>query len=309
MIRASIDLGTNTCLLLVRETEEERERILHDESNVVRLGEGVDASKLLQPQAMSRAEECIGRYVKIALDHGVAPEDIVAVGTAQARNAKNAQDFFGKLKKKWGVNFRTLTGDEEARATFIGAALPGIDPQSMVVMDIGGGSTELVGQPDLNGPMVGKSLDIGAVNITERFLKSNPVTDDEFWKAEDFINQQLSSMKAWKKGLIQSMKNEPELVAVAGTAVTLAMLQLQTPVYSAEEIDGFLISRGDAHRIVEELKWRTVKERAAMEGMEPKRADVILAGALIFWRVMEELGFQELKVSTRGLRYGVFTLA
>jgi exopolyphosphatase/guanosine-5'-triphosphate,3'-diphosphate pyrophosphatase len=302
MKRASIDLGTNTCLLLVQEGE----KVLHDESNVVRLGEGVAASGLLNVAAMERAKHCIEKYVHIATALGVPASEILAVGTAQARDAKNASGFFGGLEASLGLRFRILSGDEEARATFLGARLPGVDSSRMVVMDIGGGSTEIVAMPGLE--MLGQSLPMGAVKITELFLKSNPVSDDEFWAAEAAINQQLTVMKSWRSDLQTQIKGAPIFTAVAGTAVTLAMLQHGMGHFQADQIDGLKITRGDAHRLVEELKWRSIDERKVMTGMEPKRADVILAGALIFWRVMEELDFAEAFISTRGLRYGVFSL-
>jgi exopolyphosphatase/guanosine-5'-triphosphate,3'-diphosphate pyrophosphatase len=305
MKRASIDLGTNTCLLLVKEDSLSGERVFHDESQVVRLGEGVSKTGLLNSEAMKRARDCLANYVRVAGNLGVSASEILAVGTAQARDAKNAKDFFNELESSLGLRFRILSGDEEAKATFLGARLPGIASQEMVVMDIGGGSTELVAMPDPSKPISGESIGIGAVKITEKFLYSNPVTDIEFWSAEESINQSLGKLKSWSQGLESKMGTPPRFVAVAGTAVTLAMLQKGMTEFDASQIDGTVLSRGDVHRLVEELKWRSVLERKQMPGMEAKRADVILAGALIFWRVMEELGFPEVTISTRGLRYGV----
>jgi exopolyphosphatase/guanosine-5'-triphosphate,3'-diphosphate pyrophosphatase len=308
--RASIDLGTNTCLLLIQEvTSSGEEIILHDESQVVRLGEGVDLAGELNPEAMERARACLGIYAQTAKRFGVEPGAILAVGTAQARDAKNASQFFASIQRELGIQFRVLSGDEEARATFLGAALPGIPSSLMAVMDIGGGSTEIVALPDSTGSILGESLNIGAVRMTERWLKSDPVTDSEFWKCEEEINEALLKLKPWRKSLRQRLGGrEPIFVAVAGTAVTLAMLEQSISVYERTAIDGLRLTVGDAHRLVEELKWRTVGERKRMIGMEPKRADVILAGAMIFWRAMEELEFKELRISTRGLRYGVFSL-
>ncbi len=291
MKQSSIDLGTNTCLLLIKDGD----RVFHDESNVVRLGQGVDQSGLLSADAMKRAMDCLVKYAATAVQWGIRPSEIVAVGTAQARNAKNAAEFFQKVQNETGIKFKTLTGDQEARATFMGAALPGMNPDKMVVMDIGGGSTEIV---SLSG---GKSLDIGAVKMTERYLKSDPVTDQEYWACEDAVNQALQEMKIWRS----TLSGNVDFVTVAGTAVTLAMLQLGLSQYDASKIDGTVLTSGDVHRLVQELKLRTVEERKSMVGMEVKRADVLLAGAIIYRRVMEELGFSNATVSTRGLRYGV----
>ena len=169
MIRASIDLGTNTCLLLVIKGD----RVLHDESRVVRLGQDVARTGRLHPEAMERARACLQDYVRIAERLGVSAGAILAVATAQARDASDAKPFFDGLETEFGLRFRILSGQEEARATFLGAALTGSDPSKMVVMDIGGGSTELVAHPG------GESLPIGAVKISEKFLHSDPVTDAE----------------------------------------------------------------------------------------------------------------------------------
>jgi exopolyphosphatase/guanosine-5'-triphosphate,3'-diphosphate pyrophosphatase len=183
---ASIDLGTNTCLLLIVDGEE----VLHDESNVVRLGQGVDQNKKLHPEAMERTFQCLKSYVSIVRTFGLEPSEVIAVATAQARDAENAAEFFIKIENEIGFHFQVLSGDEEAQATFIGAALPGMDPSKIVVMDIGGGSTEIV---QASG---GKSLNIGAVRMTERFLKHDPVTDEEFWKCEAAIDEALQEMKS-----------------------------------------------------------------------------------------------------------------
>lgn len=294
--RASIDLGTNTCLLLVIEGD----RVLHDESRVVRLGQEVDRTGKLHPDAMKRTLECLIDYARIVRDFEVDPGTVLAVGTASSRDASNSAEFYSQVQQQTGFRFRVLSGDEEAQATFLGAALPGMSPSQMVVMDIGGGSTELVSNQG------GESLNIGAVRMTERFLKSNPVTDAEFWAAESAIDQELSRLKSWRRGL--GPAEALNFVAVAGTAVTLAMLQEGLTAFDRARLDGLVLTRGDAHRWVEELKWRTVSERESMTGMEKKRADVILAGTLIYWRVMEVLDFPTSTISTRGLRYGVFQL-
>ena len=238
MKRASIDLGTNTCLLLIKDGDQ----ILHDETNVIRLGQGVDQNGAFSAEAMARAQVCLTAYAKTVIQFGVKTSDVVAVGTAQARDARNAKDFFASIEKSLGFHFKVLSGDEEAKATFSGAALPGMDLAKMVVLDIGGGSTELVSAKG------GKSLNLGAVRMTERFLKSDPVTDEEFWACEDAIDRELDQMVEWRRKL----DSQCELVAVAGTAVTLAMLQLASPKYDRAQIDGFKIFRGDAHRLVEE---------------------------------------------------------
>jgi exopolyphosphatase/guanosine-5'-triphosphate,3'-diphosphate pyrophosphatase len=297
-IRSSIDLGTNTCLLLVVEKDSSAPdgfRQVADYSTIVRLGEGVDKTRELQPAAMERTLGCLREYARRLRDAGGKPEETIAVSTASARDARNGGEFFERVKRETGFVFRTISGDEEARLTFLGGLLPGCAPESSAVIDIGGGSTEIIGGGG------GQSVNLGSVRFTERFLKSDPVTDEEFWACQAAIDELLEPLAAWRSRQPEAMK----LVAVAGTATTLAQWQLALPQFDARAIDEVTLTRGDVHRMVEELKWRTVTERCAIAGMEPKRADVILAGAMILWRAMELLRFPDCRVSTRGLRYGV----
>ena len=301
MLRSSIDLGTNTCLLLIAEWDPSSKRvtkIVRDFSTIVRLGKGVDGDRRLAPESMSRTLECLKRYRDEVKAAGLDPAATMAVATSQARDAANGAEFFAQVEKETGFRFRTLSGDEEAKYTFEGGLLPGMKPERSVVVDIGGGSTEFMA---LSG---GQSLDIGSVRFTERYLKSDPVTDDEFWACQDAADLQISKMLKWR----ESVPADAQLVAVAGTATTLAAWQLDLEKFDARVIDEVTLSRGDVHRMVEELKWRTVRERSEQAGIEAGRADVLLAGAIILWRSMELLQFKDCRVSTRGLRFGVLAL-
>lgn len=296
MRKASIDLGTNTAMLLVADVDKGGVRdVLHDQSTLVRLGQGVDRARRLHPDAVVRTMACLRGYAAKAVGFGIRPSDVIAVATATARDAENGAEFFAAVTRETGLVFRTISGDEEAKSMFLGGLLPGMEPDRVAVVDIGGGSTEF------RSIDRGLSLQMGSVRFTERYLKSNPVTDGEFWAACDGIDAALESARAWR----ESIPRDTALVGVAGSVVTLAQLQLGLAIFDAAAIDGTELTRGDVHRLVEELKWRTVDERKTMPGMMPGRADVLLGGALILWRSMEMLGFPTLRVSTRGLRYGV----
>lgn len=302
MLRSSIDLGTNTCLLLVAEWDPQARqvaRVVSDHSTIVRLGEGVDRNREFAPQAMERTLKALEGYSKTVREAGLDPAQTVCVATSQARDVRNGAQFFEEIQSKTGFRFQVISGEEEARFTFLGGLLPGMDPARSAVIDIGGGSTEYMAS------LGGQSLDIGSVRFTERFLKSDPVSDDEFWAAQEAMDSLIAQLEPWRA----SLSREVELVAVAGTATTLAAWHLGLEKFDAQAIDQVTLTRGDVHRMVEELKWRTVKERCELPGMEPKRADVLLAGAMILWRSMELLGFKEAKVSTRGLRFGALSLA
>lgn len=302
MRKASIDLGTNTCLLLVAEVANEgaeagtvRETLL-DLSTMVRLGQEVDRTRRLHPDAMGRTLGCLRGYAAKVTGYGVKPSEVVCVATATARDAENGGEFFAQVTRETGLVFRTISGDEEARSMFFGGLLPGMDPLSTAVLDIGGGSTEF------RSAHRGLSLQMGSVRFTDRFLKSDPVTDAEFWAAEAAIDQALKEASSWR----ESIPQKTELVGVAGTVVSLAQWHLGLRQFDAAKLDGLEMSRGDIHRMVEELKWRTIVERRSIPEIESGRADVLLAGAMILWRSLEGLDFPQVRVSTRGLRYGVF---
>jgi len=296
MRKASIDLGTNTALLLVADVDRGVvKETLHDQSTMVRLGQEVDRTRRLHPDAVARTMGCLRGYAAKVIGFGIKPSDVIAVATATARDAENGAEFFAAVARETGLVFRTISGDEEARSMFLGGLLPGMNPGGSAVIDIGGGSTEF------RSVDKGLSLQMGSVRFTERFLKSDPVTDSDFWAAREAIDRTLADAKAWR----ESISTSTELVGVAGTVVALAQLQLGLSHFDPKALDGAELTRGDIHRLVEELKWRNVAERKTLPGMEPGRADVLLAGALILWRSLEVLGFPSLKVSTRGLRYGV----
>lgn len=298
MKRASIDLGTNTCLLLIANWDEKSKTVtdvVEDLSTIVRLGQQVDQNKKLHPDAIQRTKDCLRNYAEVLKKHQIKPESVIAIATSQARDSSNALEFFQSIQDEFGIKFQVLSGQQEAQYSYLGA----LKDHSLeaVVIDIGGGSTELISKKG------GESLDIGSVRFTERYLKSDPVTDEEFWRCQKEIDLKLESLKPWRKSLALDI----ELVGVAGTVVSVACWMLGSAQYDAQKIDQLRLTRGDVHRLVEELKWRSVRERIEMVGIEEKRADVLLAGVMILWRAMEVLDFKSCLVSTRGLRYGVLS--
>src|SRR5690606_6099425 len=164
MLKASIDLGTNTCLLLVADYDSSRKevaRVLHDQSTMVRLGQGVDRSRRLHPEAIERTRACLRGYAAKIAAFGLKPSEAICVATATARDAENGREFFAEVERETGLRFRTISGADEAKYMFIGGLLPGMDPARSAVIDIGGGSTEF---RSLRG---GVSLQMGSVRFTE----------------------------------------------------------------------------------------------------------------------------------------------
>ena len=296
MLKASIDLGTNTCLLLIAEVESGCvNMVLGDYARIIRLGEGVDKTKYLQPEAIERTLKCLDEYRKIISTAGILSGDVICVATSQARDAENGSEFFARVEADLGFVFRVVSGKDEARLSFKGSLLPNMEASNHAVVDIGGGSTEFV---TVNG---GLSIDLGSVRFTERYLRSDPITDEEFSICLKEIDNKLEELVDWRSATPSDM----QMLAVAGTATTLASWHLRLREFDAAEVEKVQLTSVDLHRMVEELKRMTVGERRDQVGIEPKRADVLLAGAMIMWRIMEKLKFQNCNISSRGLRYGV----
>ncbi|GJQ57854.1 MAG: Ppx/GppA family phosphatase [Candidatus Scalindua sp. AMX11] len=296
-MKASIDLGTNTCLLLIAEVEAGRvKNVKGDYAEIVRLGEKVDQTGQLQPAAMDRALSCLLSYKKRLAKVCILPGEVVCVATSQARNGRNSAEFFLKVLKETGFRFKTITALEEARFTFYGSLLTDMDSSRYLVVDLGGGSTEFVA---VDG---GRSLELGSVRFTERYLTSDPVTEAQFQRCIKEIDKKLEVLKPWRN----TLPDDLEMIAVAGTATTLASWHLAQEEFNANEIEMEELAKGDFVTMVDILKSQTVSERLELLGIEEGRADVILAGAMIFWRIMEKLGFSSCRISPRGLRYGVF---
>ncbi len=331
MIHASIDLGTNTCLLLVANAKPKKNNLGHppyvldvlkEESSVIRLGEGVDHHRMLQPEPMKRAYRCLQHYSVCIRSFGLAPQEVVCVATSQARDAKNHVDFFLKIQKDIGFIFQVISGQEEAHYTFLGALSPFIFDETMIeskypekdatptlqtpvfVLDIGGGSTELISEQQ------GKSIDIGSVRLTERFLKSNPVSPLEFSNCQQAIDCELENLHSWyETQLMTNPKGTPRWIAVAGTATTLAFCvareRFGLEKFEAKKLEGMLLKKLEVEQFAYQLKSQTIEERTQFFHLDPLRADVILAGVLIFLRILEKFKIPHCHVSTRGLRYGV----
>lgn len=302
---ASFDLGTNTFLLLIANIENGRIEPVYEKETVVRLGKGVDAAGNLNVEAMQRGLACLQEYVTLARQHGA--EKIFAVGTSALRDAANRNEFLDAAFDKTGLRIEIISGEKEAQLTFAGAlsnktGLPG----PIAVLDIGGGSTEVVIGESRQLPagnefsLSARSADIGSVRLTERFAKSDPVQPAEVRRMRE---QAEAMMRAtWPAESLAPVKT---VIGTAGTITTLAAMALAMQEYEPRRIDGFKLTRQKLGDITAELARRTIAERQKLPGLSPARADVILAGALILEKFLDLYQFAEILVSDRGLRYGV----
>jgi exopolyphosphatase/guanosine-5'-triphosphate,3'-diphosphate pyrophosphatase len=288
---ATLDIGTNTILLLVAEPGP---RVLLERARVVRLGEGVDRSKQLLPAAIERALDTLREYAAEARRLGVTRT--AAVGTQALREVGNADAFLRPARELLGCDVEVISGEREADLSWraVAESFPELDRAA--VMDIGGGSTELV--VARSGRVERKvSMAIGAVRLTERLIQTDPPTDAEMLAVERAIDQALDQIGDLPSGL--------PLIGIAGTVTTLAALHARIDPYDGQRVHGMTLHRADLAAQVARLRGLPLAERRQLPGLDPARADVILAGALIALRTMDRLAAPDLRVSDRGVRWGL----
>lgn len=288
---AAIDCGTNSIRLLVADVtvheDETRDlRDVHREMRIVRLGQGVDATGRLADEALERTRAAVVDYAMIARRKGV--ERIRMVATSATRDAANREDFFRMVRETLGVEAEIITGDEEARLSFIGA-VGDLDPSEgpFVVTDVGGGSTELVvGTWDGARATIEQaySADIGCVRLTERSLHSDPVTPAEAAEAEKVARDVLDEAFA-----VVDSSHARTWVGVAGTVTTLSAVTQGLSNYDPAAIHLSQISRADLERTTRELIGMTHDQRAEIGSIHPGRVDVISGGALVVKVLADEL--------------------
>jgi exopolyphosphatase/guanosine-5'-triphosphate,3'-diphosphate pyrophosphatase len=295
---ATLDIGTNSVLLLIAEATPAGARAVLERATITRLGEGVDRTRTLAPAARERTLRCLESYAEDMRRFDVAER--VAVGTSALRDASGGGDFTREAAAVLGVMPEVIDGTREATLTFRGA-LSGLSASGAVtVFDVGGGSTEIVlGVRDDGGarPESAVSLDIGSVRLFERHVRNDPPHASELERVRADIDAALQAAPR--------PTSDRTLVGVAGTLTTLAAIALELDDYDPARVHGYVLERGSVEDLARKLARLTLSERRALRGLEPKRADVILVGAQIVERVMDFAGVGELIVSDRGVRWGL----
>ena len=293
---AAIDVGTNSTRLLVAEEQPGGFRSIDRRMVITRLGQGVDRARVLAPEALDRTLMTIAEYAATCGELGV--EKLRVTGTSAVRDARNRAEFFDGVRKLTGTDAELLTGDQEARATFVGTLSDLNEQGTVVVVDIGGGSTELIvgdGEPER---LV--SMDIGCVRLFEKYLESDPPSKEEIEALRAEVDDVLAGVKREL-----SVPPGARLIGVAGTVTQLATLKAGTPVYDPDVTHHSVLSHGDVRTIARRLESLTYSQRQRVKGLEPGRADVILSGAEILLGVMESFDLPEVLVSERDLLDGL----
>jgi exopolyphosphatase / guanosine-5'-triphosphate,3'-diphosphate pyrophosphatase len=279
---AAIDQGTNTTRLLVADVDDGRLREIVRRTEITRLGEGVDERHRLLPLPVARVRNCLTEYRREAEQLGA--ERTLLVATSAVRDAENGEAFLGEVEWSYGFTTRLLSGDEEAELMLRGV---GTIDTGTLVLDIGGGSTELV---MLDSRV---SLDVGSVRLTERFLHSDPPTGDELAACAQQVRPLLPSL------------DPTSAVGVAGTITTLAALDLGLDEYDRERVHGHDLSRAGVERQLERLAALPLAKRREVPALEPERAPVIVAGAVIAREVLAAYGLDEMTVSEHDILDGI----
>jgi exopolyphosphatase/guanosine-5'-triphosphate,3'-diphosphate pyrophosphatase len=299
---ATIDVGTNTVLLLVAERRGGTLVPILERAEITRLGRGVDATGRLDPAAIEETVAALAGYARDARRLGA--EVVACVATSAARDASNGAAFFAAAQGAAGLTPEIIPGDEEARLVWTSAWRDfGRAGEPLAVLDVGGGSTELsFGEGP--SPRGRASLQVGAVRLTERHVRGDPPSGAEL-EALRAAAQEAVRPFAEMEGRVPGRGGGGRLVGVAGTVTTLAAVLQALPAYDAEKVHGAPLSLAEIDGLTTRLAALTVRARAALPGMEPKRADVILAGGVIVAEAMRATGFETLTVSDRGVRWGL----
>jgi len=293
---AAIDVGTNSTRLLVAEGWGDDFRPLDRRMIITRLGEGVDRNRALAHDALERTLLTVAEYAATCGEYGV--ERLRVTGTSAVRDARNRGDFFDGIEKLTGQAPEMLSGETEARTTFLGALSDLDGGLPALVVDIGGGSTELVSGTDEPEHLV--SLDIGCVRLFEKHLHSDPPSSQELESLRAEISDALREAKAHL-----DVPAGARLVGVAGTVTQLAQLQTGLPVYDPDVTHHMVLSHGDVRRLVRRLESLSLSQRRRVKGLEPGRADVILAGGELLLAVMETFDSAEVLVSEKDILDGL----
>jgi exopolyphosphatase / guanosine-5'-triphosphate,3'-diphosphate pyrophosphatase len=286
---AAVDLGTNSTRLLVADVDGDVLDEVTRRLTITRLGEGVDERRRLLPVPVARVRNCLADY-RHELE-ALGAERTLCIATSSVRDADNGEAFLGEIEWSYGFTTRLLSGNEEAAMMIRGVTAGRAPLDDVLVVDIGGGSTELV-RAQAGEVAFSTSLDVGCVRLTERFLGSDPPSRPELAAAGAYVRSLLPGLEV------------TSAIGVAGTVTTLATLDLGDADYDPSRTHGHRLALSSVDAQLERLATMTTEERVDVPGMEPGRAPVIVAGIVVLHEVMTAYGLDEIEVSERDILHG-----
>ena len=303
---AAIDIGTVTCRMLVVDVGESGLHELTREYAITNLGEGVDATGELKPEAIDRVVRAIDGFLAVrdslsTPDHPVVRT--VAVATSAARDARNAAEFAARLRER-GIELSVIPGSREAALSFSGASID-FSGERLMVVDVGGGSTEVVMGMGGAEPVCAHSFNVGCRRVTEKFLASDPPAPEELARARAWIREQMAS---WFADQAKEAASLERVVAVAGTATTVVSIRKRMETYDSSCVHKARVSRQELLEVYERLAALPLSKRMQVVGLDPKRAPVMVAGLLILLEVLDFAGIDAFTVSETDILHGI-TLA
>lgn len=302
---AAIDIGTVTCRLLIADVDQQGIHEITREMAITNLGEGVDATGELKPEAIERVCQTVKTYVGIIAEHTTfeCPQiGLTALATSATRDARNALEFERALSKI-GVNIRVISGDKEAELTFLGVSSVFAN-EPLLVVDIGGGSTELVEGNAAQGVRREHSFDVGCRRVTDRFLHQDPPSADEISCARTWVEENL-------RPFFVASEAQPfdRLVAVAGTATTVVSVQEAMVVYESARVHRATVDATSFKDVYRRLREVPLEQRKQIIGLDSRRASVIVAGMIILEVVLELSGKSCFTVSESDILHGIVLCA
>lgn len=302
MIKAAIDIGTNSTRLYIGRVGKTIERI-EKRTTITRLGKDVDSERKLSLQAIEKTVCVLMDYERKAQSYGAS--EIIAIATSAVRDAENRDEFIGMIKDKTGIDVKVISGDEEARLDFAGASQ--IIGGTGIVIDIGGGSTEII-LGNKGKIQFADSIDIGSVRITEKFMNTDNITDDQICLAAQYIKNAIAGAVEKIKGsgyahsadcrnVGGSCGGSFEIAGIGGTITSLAAVNQGLKVYDIDKVHGYKIYRDNVCSMFDMFARCGIDERKKIRGLQMQRADIIPAGTLILRTIMEELDSEYITVS------------
>lgn len=298
---AAIDIGTVTCRMLVADVDEGGLHEVYRATAITNLGEDVDANGYLLDSAMRRVDDQIAEYTKVIerLSRDM-PVKVVAMATSASRDASNSQDFVDMLARR-GVTLSVIPGEAEASLSFKGAS-SNYRGERLLVLDVGGGSTEMIAGVGGQEPLRKHSFNVGCRRVTERFLHDDPPAPEQMQQAVDWFAPQFST---FFDDLRNTGFHVERIVAVAGTATTLSAIDQHLETYDSSRVDGSRISLESLRAMRDSLAALPLEQRCKVAGLQPGRAPVIVAGTLILGEIVRQAGLGGFTVSEADILYGI----
>jgi len=285
----NIDIGTNSMRLLIAEYKDGKIINRKKYVNTTRIGQGVDSQGYITDEAIERNINALIEFSKICKEEEC--KEIYCMGTSALRDSKNKELFIKLAKEKANINVDIISGEKESNLGFMGV-LQGLENQEdILVIDIGGGSTEFI-IGNKNGIRFAKSENVGALRMTEKFLKQDPINETEFKNMSDFIYEEIKdTLKYIEKDGVQ------KIVGIGGTITSLSAINQKMESYSMDKIHNSKVTLGEIELILQNLKKMTLNDKKNLKGLQTKRADIITAGVEILYTIMKNIEINEIIVS------------